>query len=153
MHRSILEVTFGILLLGPLASPLQAKESTDTLKSYEVPICSSPGINCSTFPSPNYFGSHGNVSVSLNHRANDEDRYSISFIVRIRNDTECRLMVPHISIKHGDNIMALDPGHFWVEPRDSRESVVKEFTMDREASRRLESAVLKYTLALSDCED
>jgi hypothetical protein len=139
-----------------MAAPAPARGDTDTMKSETIAICSSPGGHCIGQPKVTFFPQRGSVSVAYRPRGYDADRYSIRFSVEIRNETRCRLYEPGIYIEHGDNTVFVDglgSAGSWVEPRERRESRVTEFVMSEEASRRLESAELKYTLSLSDCED
>lgn len=151
MSSKTIGLMLGAAVAALMAAPVRA--DTDTMKSGTLRLCGSPATYCSGQSDVTYFPQRGSVLVAYRHRGHDEDRYSISFSVEIKNDTRCRLYIPGMFMKHGDNIMALDPGGIWVEPGERRESVIKEFGMSEEASRRLESAELDYDLALSDCED
>lgn len=97
----------------------------------------------------------GGGSVDIRGRAKgfDEDRFSFTTQVSIRNNTRCRLQVAFIGIEHGNNAMSLDPGSVFIEAGDEETSSEKTFVMSKSAFERGSYPELNYSLAVSDCDD
>lgn len=97
----------------------------------------------------------GRGSVEIRGRAIDfdEDRFSFTTQVSIRNSTKCRLQVAFIGIEHGNNAMSLDPGSVFIDAGDEETSSEKTFVMSKGAFERAIFPKLRYSLAVSDCDD